>query len=183
VSKIIAGRFDATVDADAAIEALRREGFAREEIDSFYVPPAGQNAMAPLGGDAPRASAGSRFAGFGAVAGALLGALLGALVGLAVDSRYGAVAVLFAAGVGAYLGSFIGTVRKVGAARPGEVSVEHPSEPKGGRMVAVNAERPQADAAALRVLCEFRARDVGRADGTWRNGWKDFDPRAPLTTP
>src|SRR5262249_62325863 len=121
MSKIIAGRVDATVDADAAIEALRREGFARDEIDSFYVAPAGQNAMAPLGGDAPRASAGSRFAGFGAVAGALVGALLGALVGLAVDSRYGAVAVLFAAGVGAYLGSFIGTVRKGGAAhRAGE---------------------------------------------------------------
>src|SRR5262249_32139331 len=183
MSKIIAGRFDATVDADAAIEALRREGFARDEIDSFYVPPAGENAMAPLGGDAARASAGSRFAGFGAVAGALVGALLGALVGLAVDSRHGAVAVLFAAGAGAYLGSFIGTVRKVGTARPGEASLEHPSEPRGGRMVAVNAERPQADAAALKILREFRARDVGRADGTWRNGWKDFDPRAPLMAP
>ena len=183
MSKIIAGRFDAAVDADAAIEALHREGFARDEIDSFYVSPAGQNAMAPLGGDAPRASAGSRFAGFGAVAGALAGAVLGALVGLALDSRYGAVAVLFAAGVGAYLGSFIGTVRKVGAARPSEVSVEHPSEPKGGRLVAVKAEHPEADAAALRILREFRARDVGRADGTWRNGWKDFDPRAPLMTP
>src|SRR6185369_11208970 len=167
MSRIIAGRFDATVDADGAIEALRREGFAADEIDSFYVPPAGQNAMAPLGGDAPRASAGS----------------LGALAGLAVDSRYGAVAVLFAAGVGAYLGSFIGTMRKVRGARPGEASVEHPAEPKGGRLVAVKADRPEADAAALKVLREFRARDVGRADGTWRNGWKDFDPRAPLTTP
>ena len=35
MSQIIAGRFDATVDADGAIEALRREGFARDEIDSF----------------------------------------------------------------------------------------------------------------------------------------------------
>jgi hypothetical protein len=171
MARIIAGRFDATVDADGAMEALRREGFASDEIDSFYVAPAGQNAMAPLGGDAPRASAGSRFAGFGAV------------VGLAVDSRYGAVAVLFAAGVGAYLGSFIGTMRKVRGARPGEASVEHPAEPKGGRLVAVKADRPGTDAAALRVLREFRARDLGRADGTWRNGWKDFDPRAPLMTP
>ena len=183
MSKIIAGRFDATVDADAAIEALRREGFAGDEIDSFYVPPAGQNAMAPFGGDAPHASAGSRFAGFGAIVGALVGAVLGALVGLAVDSRYGAVAVLFAAGVGAYLGSFVGTMRKVRGARPGEASVEHPAEPKGGRMVAVRVDRPGTDAAALRILREFRARDVGRADGTWRNGWEDFDPRAPLMTP
>ena len=183
MSKIIAGRFDATVDADGALEALRREGFADDEIDSFYVPPAGQNAMAPFGGDAPHASAGSRFAGFGAVVGALVGALLGTLVGLAVDSRYGAVAVLFAAGVGAYLGSFVGAMRKVRGARPGEASVEHPAEPKGGRLVAVKADRTGADAAALRILRQFRARDVGRADGTWRNGWKDFDPRAPLTTP
>ena len=183
MSRIIAGRFDATVDADGAIEALRREGFAAEEIDSFYVSPAGQNAMTLLGGDAPHASAGSRFAGFGAVVGALVGALLGTLVGLAVDSRYGAVAVLFAAGVGAYLGSFVGAMRKVRGARPGEASVEHPAEPKGGRLVAVKADRTGADAAALRILRQFRARDVGRADGTWRNGWKDFDPRAPLTTP
>jgi len=69
MSRITAGRFDATVDADGAIEALRREGFAGDEIDSFYVAPAGQNAMTPLGGDAPHASAGSRFAGFGATGG------------------------------------------------------------------------------------------------------------------
>ena len=161
MSKIIAGRFDATLDADGAIEALRRDGFAGDEIDSFYVSPAG----------------------FGAVVGALVGAVLGALVGLALDSRYGAVAVLFAAGVGAYLGSFVGTMRKVRGARPGEASVEHPAEPKGGRLVAVRADRPGTDAAALRILREFRARDVGRAHGTWRNGWKDFDPRAPLMTP
>jgi len=182
MSRIIAGRFDATLDADAAIEALRREGFAREEIDSFYVTPPGQHAMTKFGGDAP-SSAGSRFAGVGAIAGALLGGLVGMLIGLAIDSRYGAVAVLFAAGVGAYVGSFLGAMGKVRGGRSAEASVEHPVEPKGGRLVAVNAERPGMDAHALKVLRELGARDVGRADGTWRNGWKDFDPRAPLTTP
>jgi predicted lipid-binding transport protein (Tim44 family) len=183
MSRIIAGRFDVTVDADGAIAALHREGFSRDEIDSFYVAPAGQNAMTPLGGDAPHASAGSRFAGIGAIVGALAGGLAGALSGLAIDSRYGAVAVLFAAGVGAYAGSFIGAMRKVRGGRRAEASVEHPVEPKGGRMVAVKADRPGSDAAALKVLREFGARDVGRADGVWRNGWKDFDPRAPLMTP
>jgi hypothetical protein len=183
MSRIIAGRFDATVDADAALEALRREGFNRDEIDSFYVSPPGQNDMTPLGGDAPHASAGSRFAGFGAIAGALVGGLIGMLIGFAVDSRYGAVAVLFAAGVGAYLGSFVGAMRKVRGGRRAEASVEHPVEPKAGRMIAVNVDRPGMDARALKVLREFGARDVGRADGTWRNGWKDFDPRAPLMTP
>ena len=52
MAKIIAGRFDTTVDADAAVEALRRDGFAREEIDSFYVAPPGQHGLYPLGGDA-----------------------------------------------------------------------------------------------------------------------------------
>jgi hypothetical protein len=183
MSKIIAGRFDATVEADAAVEALHREGFRDEEIDSFYVAPAGQNAMTPLGGDAPHASAGSRFAGFGAIAGALVGGLLGMLVGFAVDSRYGVVAVLFAAGLGAYLGSFLGTMRKVRGGRPEEASVEHPVEPKAGRMIAVNVDRPGMYERALKVLREFGARDLGRADGTWRGGWKDFDPRAPLMTP
>jgi predicted lipid-binding transport protein (Tim44 family) len=183
MSRIIAGRFDATVDADAAIETLRREGFQREEIDSFYVAPPGQNAMTPLGGDAPHASAGSRFAGFGAIAGALLGGLVGMLIGLAIDSRYGAVAVLFAAGLGAYLGSFVGAAGTVRGGRRTEASIEHPVEPKGGRVIAVNVDRAGMDARALKVLRELGARDLGRADGTWRNGWKDFDPRAPLITP
>jgi len=183
MSRIIAGRFDATVDADAAIEALRREGFKREEIDSFYVSPPGQHAMTPLGGDAPHASAGSRFAGFGAIAGALVGGLAGMLIGFAIDSRYGAAAVLFAAGLGAYLGSFLGTVRKLRGGRRDEASLEHPLEPKAGRMIAVNADRHGSAERALKVLRELGARDLGRADGTWRNGWKDFDPRAPLMTP
>jgi hypothetical protein len=42
MSRIIAGRFDATLDADGTIEALRREGFASDEIDSFCVAPAGR---------------------------------------------------------------------------------------------------------------------------------------------
>jgi len=183
MSRIIAGRFDATIDADAAIETLRREGFNRDEIDSFYVAPAGQNAMTPLGGDAPHASAGSRFAGFGALAGAVIGGLAGMLIGMAIDSRYGAVAVLFAAGLGAYVGSFLGAMRKVRGGTRAEASVEHPVEPKAGRLIAVNADRPGMDERALRVLREFGARDVGRADGIWRNGWKDFDPRAPLMAP
>jgi hypothetical protein len=183
MSKIIAGRFDATVDADAAVEALRREGFTREEIDSFYVAPPGQNAMHPLGGDAPHSSAGSRFAGVGAVAGAIAGGLLGMLIAWMVARDYGAVVILFGAGLGAYVGSFLGAMRKLRGGRRDEASIEHPVEPKGGRMIAVNVDRAGMDARAIKVLREFGARDVGRAEGDWRNGWKDFDPRAPLMTP
>lgn len=177
MSRIIAGRFDATIDADAAIEALRREGFAPEEIDSFYVSPPGQHDMSAVGGDS-HSSAGSRFASFGAIAVAVLGGLLGLLIAWLVARDYGAVVILFGAALGAYVGSFLGAMRKVRGGRPDEASIEHPVEPKAGRMIAVNADRPGMDARALKVL-----RDLGRADGTWRDGWKDFDPRAALMTP
>jgi hypothetical protein len=184
MSKIIAARFDKTMDADAALEALHREGFNREEIDSFYVSPPGQHDMTPVGGDAPVASAGSRFAGAGAVIGAVAGGLVGMGIGflLPVD-QYHAVVVLFCTALGAYIGSFLGAMNKVRGGRRDEASVEHPVEPRGGRMIAVNVDRPGTDGRAVKVLREFGARDLGRAEGTWRNGWKDFDPRAPLMTP
>lgn len=50
MSRIVAGRFDRTLDADAALEALKREGFSRGEVDTFYVGPSGQNAMTRVGG-------------------------------------------------------------------------------------------------------------------------------------
>jgi hypothetical protein len=156
MSKIIAGRFDTTVDADAAVEALRREGFTREEIDSFY----------------------------GALIGALGGGLIGMLIGFLVAHDYGAVVILFGAGVGAYVGSFLGAMRKVHHPRPEDARPDRPLEVgRGGRMIAVNVDRPAMDARAIEVLREFGAHDVGRAEGDWRNGWKDFDPRAPLMTP
>jgi len=44
MSRIVAGRFDRSIDADAALERLKRDGFARSEVDAFYVGPPGQNA-------------------------------------------------------------------------------------------------------------------------------------------
>lgn len=87
MSKIIAGRFDATLDADAAVERLKREGFAREELDCFYVSPPGQHDMTAVGGDT-HSSAGSRFAGVGAILGAVAGGLLGMGVAWLVADNY-----------------------------------------------------------------------------------------------
>lgn len=184
MSKIIAGRFDKTLDADAAVEALQREGFNGAEIDSFYVAPPGQNDMTPVGGDAPSSSEGSRDAGMGAVIGAIAGGLIGMVVGFLIPvDQYGAVVVLFCTALGAYVGSFLGAMRKVRGGRPEAASVEHPVEPKGGRMIAVCVDRPDTAGRAVKVLREYGARNLGRAEGTWRNGWKDFDPRSPLMTP
>jgi hypothetical protein len=182
MAKIIAGRFDATLDADAALERLRLEGFNRDEVDSFYVSPPGQHDLTPVGGDV-HSSAGSRFAWGGALAGAILGGALGFAVAWLVADSYRAAALLFGAALGAYVGSFLGTMNRVRGGRKSEATIEHPVEPKGGRLIAVKADRPGADQRAVKVLRELGARDVGRAEGSWRNGWKDFDPRAPLMTP
>jgi hypothetical protein len=50
-------------------------------------------------------------------------------------------------------------------------------------MIAVNVDRQGMELRALNVLKRCGARDVGRAEGEWRDGsWRDFDPRAPLAT-
>src|SRR5258708_34788275 len=85
MSRIVAGRFGRSVDADAALDALKRDGFSRTEVDAFYVSPPGQNARTPIGGDSysDAGSAGAgRYGGVGAAGGAAVGPLIGAPVGL-----------------------------------------------------------------------------------------------------
>jgi hypothetical protein len=181
MSRIICGMFDRTIDAEAALEEFKREGFQRAEVDAFYVSPPGQNAMTPLGGDAPHASEGSRTAGRGAGVGAAIGAVIGAAGGWAVSGELGLVVIPLGAGLGAYLGSFAGTMAKVRAGRPDAASVEHPVEPRGGRMIAINVDRVGTEKRAIEILKRHGARDVRRAEGHWSDGsWRDFDPRAPL---
>ncbi len=181
MSRIVAGRFERSLDADAAMAALHREGFRSGEYESFYVPPPGQNASLPMGGD-EHADRGTKKAGLGAVIGAGIGALAGGAAGMAVSGEYGVVAVFLAAGLGAYIGSFAGTMSKVRdgerRVRSDEQIIEH-----GGRMIAINVDRPEMERRAIDILRRHGARDVGRTEGTWRDGsWRDFDPRAPLHT-
>jgi hypothetical protein len=179
MSRIVAGRFDRTIDADAALEALKREGFSRHEVDAFYVSPPGQNAMTPLGGDAPHSSEGSRKAGIGAV----VGGAVGLAAGLIIGSLIGAHAVLLACGLGALVGAFAGAMATMRGGRRTLASVEHPVETRGGRMIAVCVDRANTDGVAANILRSYNAREVGRAEGVWRDGsWRDFDPRQPLAT-
>ena len=177
MSRIVAGRFDRSIDADAALDALKREGFSRQEVDAFYVSPPGQNAMTPLGGDAPHSSEGSRKAGMGAA----VGIVVGLAVGLIIGSLIGAHAVLLACGLGALVGAFAGAMTSVRGGRRSVASVEHPVESRGGRMIAICVDRTGTEATAARILRASNAREVGRAEGVWRDGsWRDFDPRQPL---
>jgi hypothetical protein len=183
VARIICGIFDRTDDAEASLEELKHAGFRRDEIDMFYVSPPGQHAMTPLGGDARHSSEGSRQAGLGAGLGAAAGAVLGAGAGwiAAAAADISLVVIPLGAGLGAYVGSFAGAMSKVRGGRRSDASVEHPVEPRGGRMIAVNVDRPSTEKVAIEILKTHGARDVRRAEGRWANGsWRDFDPRAPL---
>jgi hypothetical protein len=181
MSRIICGMFDESVQADAALEEFKRDGFQRSEVDAFYVSPPGQHDMTPVGGDAASSSEGSRKAGVGAGLGAVIGALIGAALGWLASGELGMVVIPLGAGLGAYIGSFAGTMAKVRAGRYDAATVEHPVEPRGGRMIAVNVDRPDTERKAIEILRRHAARDVRRAEGEWANGsWRDFDPRAPL---
>ena len=58
---------------------------------------------------------------------------------------------------------------------------EHPVEMPAGRMIAVCVDRAGSEPRAINVLRRTGAREVGRAQGQWRDGgWRDFDPRSPL---
>ena len=178
MSRIVAGRFDRSLDADAALERLKRDGFARNEVDAFYVGPPGQNARTPIGGDTP-ADAGSRGAGRSGV----VGAVAGLVVGLIIGSLIGMHAVLLACGLGALAGAFAGVMVGLHGARPSQATREHPVEPRGGRMIAVCVDRAGTERLAIDALRAHNARDVGATQGEWRDGsWRDFDPRVPLAT-
>ena len=180
MSRIICGMFDRSIDADAALETFKREGFERAEVDAFYVSPPGQHAMTPVGGDA-NSSEGSREAGPAAAIGAVAGAVVGAAAGMVFSGDLGLVIVPLGAGLGAYVGSFAGAMSRVRGGRRDQATREHPVEPQGGRMIAICVDRAGMDKKAIDILKANGARDVRRAEGQWANGsWRDFDPRAPL---
>lgn len=181
MARIVAGRFDRSVDADAALDALKREGFSRAEVDAFYVGPPGQNARTPIGGDV-HSDAGA----VGAGRSGALGAAIGAAAGLIVGALIGFNEALFACGLGALVGAFAGVLSSLHGASRREHTPEHPAdrpESRGGRVIAICVEREGTEVLAVNALRANNARDVGRTEGDWRDGsWRDFDPRAPLAT-
>ena len=180
MSRIVAGRFEQVVDANAALDELKRDGFADAEVELFYVAPPGQHGRHPLGGDA-HSDAGARFGGWGAALGAVIGGGAGLAVGTMLSMQYGIVAVLLLVGLGAYVGSLIGAMQRMRAGRRENADAEHPAETPAGTMVAVNVDRPQTLDRAVGALRRHGAREVGAAQGEWVNGsWKNYDPRTPL---
>jgi hypothetical protein len=192
MTPIIAGRFEEQTQADQAVEALKREGFAKDDTTVFYVNPPGQHGTFPIGGDRD-VSPGAAHAHSGAVKGAAIGTAVGLGVGLAAAPLVGPAAAIVGASAGAYAGSLAGALNKT-EEEPTRDEVDAQAESvspqpvvelvkpvrAAGMMVAARAPDFAKRVVAADVLRAAGAQDIERADGTWQDGqWVDFDPLKP----
>ena len=186
MTPIIAGRFEQEAQATYAAEALRQRGFAAEDVTIFYLNPPGQHATFPVGGDRNK-SHGAADAHSGALKGAAIGGIVGLGVGAAAAPLVGPAGAIAGAGAGAYVGSLAGALGDMGesdsAARergqpPADATTDGiPMERPAGFIVAARTPEYARRVVAANILQSVGAKDVERADGTWRMGkWVDFDP-------
>ena len=174
MATIIAGGFDVSIDADAAVQRLKEAGIDSEFICNFRVNAPGQHGALPAGGD-HHASAGAHEAGKGAGKGAAIGAAAGLVAGAAITPVVGPIGIAAGVAAGAYGGALTGGM-KAGVdkeAQPGNDTVR-PAE----NMIAVNADAgPLAADEVVRIMEECGARQVESNQGVWANGeWADFNP-------
>ncbi|MDQ5848211.1 MAG: hypothetical protein M3544_04505, partial [Pseudomonadota bacterium] len=126
---------------------------------------------------------GAQFAGVGAAIGAVIGLPIGLAIGVLAALEFGMPAIPLTGLLGSLIGAIAGAFNRMRGGQRRQATREHPVEPMGGRMIAVNVDRPNTESRAVALLRQHGARDVGRTEGDWRDGsWRDFDPRAPLAT-
>lgn len=177
MSNIIAGRFQTQEEVVDAIAELERLGIARAAISSFYVNPAGQHDLYPIGGDQDK-SKGAKETGRGVVEGASAGGVVGVALGAAALPVAGPVGPVVGGLVGGYVGSLVGSMhatKERGEAEEGGENREVTR--KAGMMVAVATASLQQEHDVLALLKSLRADAIERSDGTIVDGdWEDFDP-------
>lgn len=186
MATIIVGHFDRIVQLQEAVRLLEEQGFSPPDYAAYYLNPPGQHGLYGLGGDAHH-DHGSHDAGPGAATGALLGGATGALAGgaagLAIGTIGGPIGALAGSSIGAYLGALAGALGRSTGPKASQASSEAPAEAPGGPMLAVLAERPGSEAAAVAIFGRALARRIDRANGDWVDGeWGNFDPREPVLT-
>lgn len=172
MSKIIAGGFKNSTDADAALQRLVKAGVPSEYICTFRVNPPGMHDRTPIGGDHD-ASPGAKKVDKGAVKGAAVGAAVGLAAGAAMTPFLGPAGIAAGIGVGAYTGSLVGSLKETSdEPQPGHEDLR-PAE----TLVAVNGDKAGVDEQTLvRIFEEAAAWQIERAEGRWDNGvWADFD--------
>jgi hypothetical protein len=181
MARIIAGRFETQPQADAALEALSRAGFRKEDYTSFYLTPPGQHDAYPIGGDAHH-DEGTKESGKKAITAAAIGSVTGLALGTATGAALGepgftAAGAIAGAGIGGYVGSLAGGLAGSRAGDPAQATKDEPVERASGIIVAVRVDE-STERQAIEVLRTQGALEIERAQGEWHNGaWIDFDPR------
>lgn len=190
MSMIVAGRFQTFNRAEeAAHHLIDNDGFRQDEISVFFVNPPGQHATYPTGGDVHTDAAMQQARASGLGVGTAAGVLVGGAIGYGAMQIMGLnwLAPLIMMGLGAYVGSLIGTMVKAKPAhedpahRVTEDLVQEPVR-ESGVMLAVHVT-DATETRAESALRDAGAYDVELASGTWNNGkWSDFNPvAAPVT--
>jgi hypothetical protein len=166
MARIIAGMFTTQDEAAATRDAVVRQGFAEDDVCTFFNNAPGQHAEFPTGGDEaidPQATE----AHGGAARGAAIGAAAMGLAGLTAGPL-GAAAM---AGVGGYVGGLAG----MGSGTQDEHGT--PARRPAGVMVAVRVGDQEGAQRAIEALRAHGAENIEEAEGQWENGdWVDFDP-------
>ena len=182
MSTIITGHFELQSAAEGAVAALGAAGFNKHHLTSFFVSPAGQHDLTPVGGDADE-SVGMAAASSGAVSGAAIGGAIGTAVGLAAMEPFGPSAAFVAGGVGAYVGSLLGAVGNMHdkPATAADAARASGLRRRSGMQVAAMAPGEAEQASAVSILRSHGATDIESPEGSIVAGdWLDFDPLSPL---
>lgn len=171
MARILLAQFDDFASAEAAAVELKSLAVDEHDIEIFALNAPGQHDRFPIGGDQDE-DRGARKGDEGAVSGAAIGSAAGVALGAVVTPLVGPLGVAAGAAIGAYTGSLAGAVNRMGEDAP---AVEIPPRPAGVRLaVHVSPDVTESD-----VVAAFRRHDVRsieEGEGTWSDGWSDFDP-------
>lgn len=176
MATIIAGRFATFDQANVVARRLYDRAFRPTDVSVFFLNPTDQHATRPTGvGKSTNAT--DKPAGTGAAQGVIAGGVIGLIVGailFAAVWRLWLVPVVAAMG-GAYLGAFMGALRRLRGRQQASQSPTRMHD--AGVMLATHVDEATAHT-AIEVLREAGAEAIERANGVWEGGeWRDFDAR------
>lgn len=167
---IIAARFEQQDEAQRAVAALQQAGAPADQISTFYVNPAGQHDLYPIGGDRDE-SPGSEDSDKGSAAGMGVGGAVGGAAGLATAPVTGPLGAVVGSLLGAHVGSLMGSLSQTDNAE------DFPPTRRAGMLVAVSISSQDEEQRAIDTLRTIGPTHLERAEGQIVEGdWVDFDP-------
>src|SRR5450830_1584201 len=142
MSSIIVGRFQLQDETEQAVDQLVLAGHSRAAIATFYLNPAGQHDLYPIGGDRDK-SPGAKQTDVGMVAGASVGAVVGAGAGAALAAVTGPIGPILGTLTGAHVGSLIGSLDATTDSTDGIHTNENQVRKAGMRVAIASADEEQ----------------------------------------